>query len=141
MLARTVEKGGRGGGGKRSRVRKYFAPNNFVIAIHLCSAFLWHFICFKRVFARTVYFDDSFNVRNQSVVLIFLIYRNWFYPSKSVVGVIGSMSFCSHSIFSAFESLFPLARTRHYQHKTMSLIHKYDFLHCFYTECLRNFLE
>ena len=22
--------------------RKYFAPDNFVIAIHLCSAFLWH---------------------------------------------------------------------------------------------------
>ena len=51
--------------------------------------------------------DDSFNVRNQTVVLIFLIYQNWFFPSELVVGVVGSLSFRSHSIFSAFESLVP----------------------------------
>ena len=32
-------------------------------------------------------FDDSFHVRDQ---LIFLIYRNWFYRSESVVGVVWS---------------------------------------------------
>ena len=95
----------------------------FVIAIYLCNAFLWQFICFKRVFARTVDFDDSLHVRIQTVILIFLIYRNWFYPSESVVGVVGLLSFRSRSFLSAFESLLPsstssdcnnLVWTRHY---------------------------
>ena len=72
--------GGGGRGGKRSRALAPKGPVHFMchriffIAIYLCSAFLWQFICFERVFARTVDFDDSFHVRDQTVVLIFLIY-------------------------------------------------------------------
>ena len=87
-LSRRRVEGVKGPGPGPEGARKFFVPKNIVTAIHLCRAFLWHFICFKRVFARTVYFDDSVNVRSQTVVLIFLIYRNWFYPSESVVGVI-----------------------------------------------------
>ena len=104
--SRTVEKGGvegvKGPGPGPRRGPYILCAIDFFIAIYLCSAFLWQFICFERVFARTVDFDDSFHVRDQTVVLIFLIYRNWFCPSESVVGVVGSLSFRSHSIFSVF---------------------------------------
>ena len=98
MPPRTVEKGGGVEGEKvqgpgPEGARKYFVPYNFVIAIYLCNAFLWQLISFKLVFARTVDFDDSFHVRNQTVVSIFLINRNCFYPSESLVGVVGSLSF------------------------------------------------
>ena len=109
---RTVEKGGRGG--KRPRAWAPKGPVNilchkillllYISAVH----FYGNSSAFKRVFARTVYFDDSYNVRDQTVVLIFLIYRNWwFYSSSSVIGVVGSLSFRSPSIYSAFESLVP----------------------------------
>ena len=82
-------------GGKRSRARAPKGPVNTLCHkicycnISLLCNFMVIFICFKRVFARIVDFDDSIHVRNQTVVLIFLIYGNWFYPNQSVVGVVG----------------------------------------------------
>ena len=85
--------------------------------------------------------DDSFNIRNQTVILIFLIHRNWFFPSESVVGVVGSLSFRSHSIFSAFEALVPSGTNKALLAKNDVVIHKHNFLYCLYTECVSNFLE
>ena len=127
MAARTVEKGGRGG--KRSRARAPRWPVNILYHTILLLLYIsaMHFYgdwsALKGYLQEPLTFDDSFHVRNQTVVSIFLIYRNCFYPSESLVGVVGSLSFRSHSFFSAFESLIPsstssdcnhLVWTRHY---------------------------
>ena len=69
MIYKKYEQDRRGGGvegvkGPGPGARRYSVTKNFVIAIHLCSAFCDNSSAL-RVFARTVYFDDSFTVRNQ----------------------------------------------------------------------------
>ena len=92
-----------GHGQKVQEARKNISCHkNWLLLYNFCSAFLRQFVYFKRVFASYVDFDDSIHETNETVVLIFLFYRNWFYHSESVVSIVGSLSFCSHSIFLAF---------------------------------------
>ena len=59
------------------------------------------FISLKRVFARTVDFDDSVYMI-QTIVVIFLFNRHSFYPSESVIVGEGWLIYRSDSIFLAF---------------------------------------
>ena len=74
---------------------------------------LRQFICFKGYLQEPSTLMTVFMVRNQTIILLFLIYLNLFYPSESVVGAVGSLSYRSHSIFSAFASLVSPSTSSH----------------------------
>ena len=109
LLSGPSRRGDRGG--KRSRARAPKGPVNILCLKALLLLYISAVHFYDNLSALKGYLQEPstlmtvFMVRNQTVVLLFLIYLNLFYPSESVVGVVGSLSYRSHSIFSAFPSL------------------------------------